>query len=91
MIRDVTDSGVYLLPLNLLKELYAFLGKVPRSEYDTVGNCKRAGEPIPTNLAEGFVKGAYEKEFKKQIKDLHRLKRRNRCSLQNNYYHYNPV
>jgi four helix bundle protein len=68
MIRDVTDLKVYTSSLTLLKELYAFLRKVPRSEHDTVRNCKRAGKSIPTNLAEGFAKRSYEKEFKKHLK-----------------------
>lgn len=68
MIRDVTDLKVYILSLGLLKELYAFLRKIPKSEYDTVRNCKRAGKSIPTNLAEGFAKRAYEAVFKKHLK-----------------------
>jgi four helix bundle protein len=68
MIRDVTDLEVYVLSLKLLKELYAFLRKVPRSEYDTVRNCKRAGKSIPTNIAEGFAKRSYIAEFKKHLK-----------------------
>ena len=68
MIRDITDLEVYKDSLGLLKELYSFLRKVPRSEQDSVRNCKRAAKSIPTNLAEGFAKRSYEKEFKKHIK-----------------------
>jgi len=36
MIRDVTDLKVYRESLAFLKELYVFLARVPRSEYDSV-------------------------------------------------------
>lgn len=68
MIRDVTDLEVYVLSLELLKELYASLRKLPKSEYDTVRNCKRAGKSIPTNLAEGWAKRSYEAVFKQHLK-----------------------
>lgn len=67
MIKDVTDLEVYKLSLELLRELYAFLRKVPRSEDDTVRNCKKAGKSIPTNLAEGFAKRVYEAVFKSHL------------------------
>ncbi len=67
MIRDVTDLEVYKLSLELLKELYAFLRRMPKSEDDSVRNCKRAGKSIPTNLAEGFAKRAYEAVFKNHL------------------------
>lgn len=68
MIRDVTDLDVYTLSLKNLKELYEFLYKVPKSELDTVSNCKRAGKSIPTNLAEGWAKRSSEAIFKNHLK-----------------------
>ncbi|MEK7182606.1 MAG: four helix bundle protein [Patescibacteria group bacterium] len=68
MIRDVTDFEVYQLALQLLKELYDFLKKIPTSEQDTVRNCKRASKSIPTNIAEGFAKRSHEAEFKYHLK-----------------------
>jgi len=68
MIRDVTDLGVYKKSLILLKELYNFLLKIPRSEYDTVIQCKKDGKSIPANIAEGFAKRSSELEFKRFLK-----------------------
>jgi four helix bundle protein len=68
MIRDVTDLEVYTSSLKLLKELYEFLGKIPKSEYDTVRNCKRAAKSIPTNIAEGFARRSSEATFKHFLK-----------------------
>lgn len=65
VIRDVTDLEVYRESLELLKELYDFLKKVPMSEYDSVKQCKKCGKSIPANLAEGFAKRSSEKEFKR--------------------------
>jgi four helix bundle protein len=67
MIYNVEDLEVYKLSLDLLKDLYQFLLKVPNSEYDTVKNCKRAGKSIPTNLAEGFGKRKSEATFKNHL------------------------
>lgn len=67
MIYDVTDLQVYKISIDLLKELYEFLRKVPNSEYDSVKNCKRAGKSIPTNLAEGFAKRKSEAVFKNHL------------------------
>lgn len=68
MIKDVTDLDVYRRSLELLKELYFLLRKVPKSELDTVRNCKRAGKSIPTNIAEGWGKRSYEAVFKNHLK-----------------------
>lgn len=67
MIYNITDLEVYRLSIELLKELYTFLTKVPNSEFDSVKNCKRAGKSIPTNLAEGFGKRNSEATFKNHI------------------------
>ena len=68
MIRDVTDLEVYKLSLELLELLYSLLGKMPKSEYDTVIQCKKSGKSIPANIAEGFAKRAAEAEFKRFLK-----------------------
>lgn len=68
MIRDVTDLLVYSESLRLLKKLYEFLQKLPRSEYDTVLQCKKCSKSIPANIAEGFAKRSSELEFKRYLK-----------------------
>lgn len=68
MIRDVTDLAVYHESLRLLKSLYEFLLKLPKSEYDSVIQCKKCGKSIPANIAEGFAKRSSELEFKRFLK-----------------------
>ena len=68
MIRDVTDLKVYEESLRLLASLYKFLLKLPKSEYDTIVQCKKCGKSIPANIAEGFAKRVYEKEFRRFLK-----------------------
>jgi len=68
MIRDVTDLEVYKLSFRLLKKLYEFLKKVPKSEYDSVIQCKKCGKSIPSNIAEGWAKRSSELEFKRFLK-----------------------
>jgi len=68
MIRDVTDLNVYKVSLQLLKELYGLLSKIPKAEYDTVMHLKRASKSVPANIAEGFAKRSSEKEFKRFLK-----------------------
>jgi len=65
MIRDVTDLDVYKESLRLLTELYVLVRKLPKSEYDTVVQCKKCGKSIPANIAEGFAKRSSELEFKR--------------------------
>lgn len=68
MLRDVTDLEVYKEALRLLKTLYLLLRKVPKSEYDSVRQCKKAGKSIPANIAEGFAKRSSAAEFKRFLK-----------------------
>jgi four helix bundle protein len=68
MIRDVTDLEVYGESLRLLRKLYEFLKKIPKSEYDTVIQCKKCGKSIPSNITEGFAKRSSEAEFKRFLK-----------------------
>ena len=68
MIRDVTDLEVYRESLRLLKKLYEFLKKLPKSEYDTIVQCKKDGKSIPANIAEGWAKRSFELELKRFLK-----------------------
>ena len=68
MIRDVTDLEVYTESLKLLKSLYNFLIRIPKSEYDSVIQCKKCGKSIAANIAEGFAKRSSELEFKRFLK-----------------------
>lgn len=68
MIRDVTDLEVYKESLRLLKKLYEFLEKLPKSEYDSVVQCKKCGKSIPANTAEGWAKRSSAAEFKRFLK-----------------------
>ena len=68
MIQDVSDLKVYKESLRLLEKLYNFLIKLPRSEYDTVMQCKKCSKSIPANIAEGFAKRSSGKEFKRFLK-----------------------
>ncbi len=68
MIRDVSDLEVYQESLKLLPELYSLVERLPRSEIDLVIQCKRAAKSIPANIAEGFAKRVFVKEFKRFLK-----------------------
>lgn len=68
MVRDVTDLKVYTESLRLLKKLYEFLKRIPKSEYDTVVQSKKCGKSIPANIAEGWAKRSSEAEFKRFLK-----------------------
>lgn len=68
MIYDVSDLEVYKISLELYKELKSILGKTPFSGRDITRNCDRAGQSIPTNIAEGFAKKSSEATFKFHLK-----------------------
>lgn len=65
IVKDVTDLEVYKESLRLLKSLYDFLKKVPRSEFNTIHQCKKCGTSIPSNIAEGWAKRIYAPEVKR--------------------------
>lgn len=67
MIKNVVDLEIYCEALNLLPKLYTFLNKIAYSERFLVDQSKRAGTSIPANIAEGFSKRIYEKEFKRYL------------------------
>lgn len=68
MIKDVTDLDVYNQSLVGVRDLYVLMHKVPRSESDLILQIKRASKSIPANIAEGFGKRYFEKEFKRYLK-----------------------
>ncbi len=68
MIKDVTDLEVYKESLRLLPILYSLLEKMPKLEYDTVLQCKRAAKSIPANITEGFAKRSSALEFKRFLR-----------------------
>lgn len=68
VIRDVTDLQIYTESLRLMADLYNFLRKVPKAEYDSIVQCKKCGKSIPANIAEGFAKRTYEAEFKRFLR-----------------------
>lgn len=68
MIKDVTDLEVYNESLRLLRKLYDLIKKLPKSEYDTILQCKRAGKSIPANISEGFAKKSSVLEFKRFLR-----------------------
>lgn len=59
------DLGVYVESLQLLKDLYVFVRKIPKSEYDSVKQLKRAGKSLSALIAEGFTKRVSDAEFKR--------------------------
>jgi len=67
-MKDVMDLEVYRESFRLLKKLYFFLRKLPKSEYDTVVQCKKCGKGIPATVAEGWAKRSSELEFKRFLK-----------------------
>jgi four helix bundle protein len=67
MIKDVTDLEIYRLALELLPKLYVLLNKLSQSEAYLISQGKRSGTSIPSNIAEGFAKRFWQKEFKRYL------------------------
>lgn len=67
MIKDVTDLEIYKLALELLPKLYILLNKLAQSEAYLANQGKRSGTSIPSNIAEGFEKRFWEKEFRRYL------------------------
>ncbi len=65
MIQDVTDLEVYRLSMELVTRVYQLATKLPGSERDTASQIKRASKSVPANIAEGYAKRKYPKEFKR--------------------------
>lgn len=67
MIRDVSELEVYQVAMDLLEVVYSLTNQLPRSERDMVDQLRRAAKSIPANIAEGFGKKVYPKEFKRYL------------------------
>lgn len=67
MIKDVTDLNVYGEANRLLPKLYEFLKILPKSELDLEWQIKRAAKSISANIAEGFGKRHFGKEFRRYL------------------------
>lgn len=67
MVKDVTDLEVYNEANRLVPKLYKLLKKVPKSELDSQWQLKRAAKSISANIAEGFGKRHFGKEFKRYL------------------------
>lgn len=67
MIKDVTDLEIYNETNRLLPKLYQLFKEVPKSELDLEWQIKRAAKSIPANIAEGFGKRHFSKEFKRYL------------------------
>lgn len=68
MIKDVTDLDIYNLSLKLVQKVYEFIRLMPKSEYDSINQIRRAAKSVTANIAEGFAKRSSEKEFKRFLK-----------------------
>jgi len=51
--------------MELVSSVYQLVDKLPKSESDTVSQIKRASKSVPANIAEGYAKRKYGKEFKR--------------------------
>lgn len=67
MIRDVTDLEIYKESQRLLPKIYELMKEAPKSELDLEWQVKRAAKSISANIAEGFVKRHFGKEFKRYL------------------------
>lgn len=70
MIKDISDLQIYKKSLNLLPDLYKLLEKLPKTESFLINQVKRAAISIPSNIAEGFSKRIFYKEFKRYLSYL---------------------
>ena len=68
MIKDVTDLEVYKISLTLVQKVYEFIRILPKSEFDSINQIRRAAKSVTANIAEGFAKRSSEKEFKRFLK-----------------------
>lgn len=67
MIKNITDLLIYNKSLELLPKLYGLLQKLPSSETFLINQSKRAGVSIASNIAEGFAKRIFYKEFRRYL------------------------
>lgn len=67
MIKDIDELDIYRDSLKLLSDLYDLFVELPSYERDTVDQIRRAAKSIPANIAEGFGKKIYPKEFRRYL------------------------
>ena len=68
MIQSFKDLKVYQESYGLALEVNKAILRLPNSErFDLVDQMRRASKSIPANIAEGYAKRLFEKEFKKYL------------------------
>ncbi|OGY29175.1 MAG: hypothetical protein A3F33_01820 [Candidatus Woykebacteria bacterium RIFCSPHIGHO2_12_FULL_43_10] len=68
MIQSFKDLKVYQESYGLALEINKSILRLPNSEkYDLVDQMRRASKSIPANIAEGYAKRLFEKEFKRYL------------------------
>ena len=68
MIQSFKDLKVYQQSYELALIINKAILRLPNSEkYDLVDQMRRASKSIPANIAEGYAKRLFEKEFKKYL------------------------
>ncbi len=67
MIRNYKNLTVWQKGIDLVVAVYALTSKYPKEElYGLTSQTRRAAESIPSNIAEGKMRG-YEAEFKRYL------------------------
>jgi four helix bundle protein len=65
MIQSYRDLDVYQRSMKLLLNVHQLLLKYPAYErYELCGQMRRSSKSIPANIAEGYSKRKFEKEFR---------------------------
>jgi four helix bundle protein len=68
MIQSYRDLDVYQRAMQLLVPIHRYLLKLPDYEkYELCAQMRRCSKSIAANIAEGYTKRRYEKEFKKHL------------------------
>lgn len=68
MIKSFRDLQVYKESYDLMIIINVSLIKLPIYEkHDLASQMRRASKSIPSNIAEGWAKRTYEKEFRKHL------------------------
>ena len=68
MIQSFKDLKVYQESYALALVINKAILRLPNSErFDLVDQMRRASKSIPSNIAEGYAKRLFEKEFKKYL------------------------
>lgn len=68
MIKTFRDLDVYKESYQLMLEIHEFVKKLPVYERnDLASQMRRASKSCPANIAEGWAKRRFEKEFKHHL------------------------